>query len=148
MDVAVNKKARYDYEIEETYEAGIELKGSEVKSLRAKKVNVSDAYAVFRRHELYLINLRIDPYDHSTHFNHEADRSRKLLLHRKELDRLEATLKQKGVVLIALKLYFKGQHVKVLLGIGKGKKKYDKRENIKERDTKREMDREMKKYSR
>ncbi len=144
----VNKKARFDYEIEEEVEAGIVLVGSEVKSIRVGKINISDSYAVFRRHELYLINLRIEPYANASHFNHEPERSRKLLLHRKELDRLETKLKLKGYVIVGLKMYFKGSTVKVLLGLGRAKKKYDKREVIKERETKREMNRELKKYSR
>jgi len=147
MDIVFNKKARFNYEILEDIEAGIVLTGTEVKSLRQKKVAIVDSYAIFRRHELYLVNLRVDPYSHGHQFNHEPGRSRKLLLHKKQLEQLRIKVTQKGCVLFPLKMYIneKGK-VKVLIGVGKGKKNFDKRETIKTRDTKREMERDMKSY--
>jgi len=148
MIIAENKKARYNYEIIETIEAGLVLKGSEVKSLRQKKANISDAYATFHKKELMLTNMSIEPYEKSTVFNHETKRPRKLLLHRKEIDKLKGKLAEKGWVLVPLKVYFnQRQKVKVLLGLGKGKKSFDKRHSIKERDIKRDTEREMKRYS-
>lgn len=147
MEIVVNRKARFNYEIIEDVEAGIELQGTEVKSLREKKVNLADSYAVFRNSELYLVNCRIEPYDFGNLQNHEPARARKLLLHRKELDKLMGKMQQKGLALLPLKMYFKGRYVKVLLGLGKGKKSHDKRQSLKEKDTKREMEREMRKYS-
>ena len=146
MEIVKNRKARFNYEIVEDHEAGIALIGSEVKSLRAKKVNLTDAYCVFNRGELFMINAKIDVYDHGTHFNHEPTRARKLLMHRKELDRLKGKVQQKGWIMVPLRLYFKKNKVKVAVGVGKSKKKYDKRQTIKERDIKRETDREMKDY--
>ncbi|MCB1146386.1 MAG: SsrA-binding protein SmpB [Leptospiraceae bacterium] len=146
MEIVVNRKARFQYEILEDFEAGIVLVGSEVKSLREKKVNLTDAYGVFRGDELFLMNCRIDPFSHASHFNHEPARSRKLLLHRRELDRLKGKLQTKGLVIVPLKLYFKKNLVKVLIGLGKGKKLHDKRASLREKDVKREMDREMKNY--
>ena len=144
--IAINKKARFNYEIIDEIEAGILLKGSEIKSIRGKKINITDAYATIKSGEIFLTNLRIDPYNNASHFNHEPTRPRKLLLKRKEIDRLQGKLKEKGFVMVPLKLYFKRHWVKVLLGLGKGKKQYDKRHTIKERDIKREMQREMKNY--
>ena len=147
MDIVVNKKARFRYEIMDDFEAGIVLVGSEVKSLRGKKVNVSDSYATFKNHELFLTNLRIEPYEKAKHFNHEPTRSRKLLMHKKELTKLKSRSEEKGYVIVPLKIYFnQRQQVKVLLGLGKGKKSHDKRQAIKERDIKRDTDREMKQY--
>ncbi len=147
MEIAFNKKARFNYEILEDIEAGIQLVGTEVKALRAKKVNLTDAYAVFRGKELFLTNCKIEPYSHGNLFNHEPDRPRKLLLKRKELDRLKGKIAQRGFALLPLKMYFNQRgKVKVLLGLGRGKKIHDKRQTIKERDLKRDMDREMKHY--
>ena len=144
--IAINKKARFNYEIVDEIEAGIALNGSEIKSVRERKVNIVDSFATIKSGELFLINLRIEPYSHASHFNHEPTRSRKLLLKRKEIDRLHGKLKEKGIVVVPLKLYLKRHWVKVLLGLGKGKKLYDKRRDIKDKDMKREMQREMKKY--
>jgi len=147
MDIAKNKKAYFQYEILEEVEAGIVLKGSEVKSLRLKKVSLTESYAVFKRNELYLLNARIEPYVQATTFNHDPVASRKLLLKKKELLRLKGKLAEKGWVLIPLKMYFKhNRYVKVLLGLGKGKKMHDKRAAIKDRDLKREALRELKDY--
>ncbi len=147
MEIVKNRKARFNYEIIEDHEAGISLVGSEVKSLRDKKVNLTDAYCTFRKNELFMINCRIEPYDKAvTQFAPEPTRSRKLLMHRRELDRLKGKLQQKGWIMVPLKMYFKNNKVKVLVGVGKSKKKFDKRQTIKERDIKRETDREMKAY--
>ena len=147
MEIVKNKKAFFQYEILEDIEVGIVLKGTEVKSLRQKKVSLLDAYATFKGDELFMINARIEPYDHDTSFNHDPVRSRKLLLKKKELMRLKGKIREKGFVLVPLKLYFKGnRHVKVLLGLGKGKKLHDKRQTIKDRDLKRDAQRELKDY--
>lgn len=146
MDVAINKKARFNHEIFEEFEAGIALSGSEIKSIREKKISVIDAYAVFRKNEIFLLNARIEPYKNSSHFNHEPLRTRKLLLHRKEIDRLKGKLQQRGWVLVVLKVYLKNSKAKILLGLGQAKKKHDKRQVIKERDIARETSRELKNY--
>lgn len=146
MIIAVNKKARFHTEVFEEIEAGIVLTGSEIKSVREKKVSVSEAYAVFRKDELYLLNSRIEPYANAAHFNHEPLRSRKLLLKRRELDKLKGKLQQKGWLIVVLRLYLKSSKAKVLLGVGIAKKKHDKRQAIKERDIAREMSRELKQY--
>ena len=142
--VSNNRKARHEYEIIGSYEAGIVLKGTEVKSVREGKVNLSDAYARFRKGELWLIGLHISPYSKSDVENHEPLRDRKLLLHSRELKKLYRQVEEKGVSLIPLKIYIKGHLVKVDLGLGRGKRKYDKRAAIAERDQKREMDRQRK----
>ncbi|RME93787.1 MAG: SsrA-binding protein SmpB [Candidatus Hydrogenedentota bacterium] len=145
-EIVVNKKARFNYEILETYEAGIVLVGSEIKSIRQKKISITEAYAVFKRNELFLINARIEPYEHANIYNHDPLRPRKLLLHRKELNKLQGKLAQKGWVLIPLKVILKNQKAKVILGLGRAKKKHDKRQVIKERDIRRDMERELKNY--
>jgi len=147
MEVAKNSKARFEYEIIEEFEAGIVLSGSEVKSMRLKKVAISDSYAVIKQNEVQLINLRIEPYSHGHHFNHEPLRSRKLLLHRKEIDRLKSKLSEKGWTIIPLKIYFKNnKNVKILLGLCRGKKIHDKRQSIKNNDLNRDAMRELKNY--
>ncbi|MCU0821905.1 MAG: SsrA-binding protein SmpB [Spirochaetes bacterium] len=140
-DIAVNKKARFEYEIVETIEAGIVLNGTEVKSLRLKKVNISDAYGKIMNGEAFIIGLNISPYEMANRFNHDPVRERKLLLHRREIKRLTGKLKEKGFTLVPLKMYFKNGRAKVLLGLGKGKAKYDKRRTIQKRDLDREMQR-------
>lgn len=143
--VCDNRQARYLYEILETYEAGIELTGTEIKSIRAGRVNLQDGYGLIRNGEAWLLNAHISPYQSSGHyFNHEPRRTRKLLLHRKEITKLIGKVEQKGLTLVPLKMYLKGSWAKVTLGLGRGKKLYDKRESIKERDDKREMARMMK----
>ncbi|GAB4538354.1 MAG: SsrA-binding protein SmpB [Pleurocapsa sp.] len=140
-----NRKARYLYEILETYEAGIELVGTEVKSIRAGKVNLRDGYAMIRNGEAWLLNVHISPYQAGgVYFNHEPRRNRKLLLHRQEINRLIGQVEQKGLTLVPLKMYFKGGWVKVVIGLGRGKKLHDKRETIKRRQDKREMARATK----
>lgn len=142
--IATNRRARHDYHILETVEAGLALKGTEVKSLRAGKASLAEAYAGFQHGEGFLYGMFINPYDHGNRYNQPERRPRKLLLHKQEIDRLFGQVSQKGFALIPLQLYFRGSHVKVELGIAKGKKMYDKREDLKERETKRELDRAMK----
>lgn len=139
-----NRKAKFDYEIIETIEAGIILTGTEIKSLRAGKANLKDSYAIVRNGEVFLINMHISEYDHGNIFNHNETRSRKLLLHKKEILKLNDKIHLEGFTLVPLKVYIKGNYAKVLLGVGKGKKLYDKRETMKERDMKREMNKAMK----
>lgn len=139
--IATNRKARGDYSVEETLEAGLALLGSEVKSLRAGSVQMSDGYALPRGGELFLHNLHIAPYGAAALFPHEPTRARKLLLHRAELDRWAAKVRERGYSIVPLQLYFKGGRAKVQLGLVKGKTHEDRREDIKQRETKREMDR-------
>ncbi len=139
-----NRKAYFEYEIDALYEAGLVLKGTEVKSLRLGRANIEDAYARFQNGEIFLINAHISPYPHAAGENHEPDRPRKLLLHRQELKRLMGKLQERGYTLIPLKLYFKNEHAKVELGLAKGKKKADKREAIRRREEQRELERARK----
>jgi SsrA-binding protein len=139
--VTDNRKARHDYEILDTYEAGIVLTGSEVKSLRAGRANLKDSYARVDRGEVFLMNAHISPYAAASQFGHEPERNRKLLLHRAEIDKLLGRVQERGLTIIPLKVYFKNGRAKVLLGVGRGKKAYDKRESIKEREMRRETDR-------
>ena len=145
--IANNKKARHNYHIDVEYEAGIVLVGSEVKAIRGGRVSFKDAYADIKNGELFLRQLHISEYKYAYNANHEALRTRKLLLHRYEIDKLWGKIKEKGYTLVPLKIYFKNDKIKVLIGLGKGKKLYDKRESIKQKDIKRDMDRERKKYS-
>lgn len=140
----LNRKARYDYEIEDTYEAGIVLTGTEIKSIREGKVNIKDSYAIIRNSEIYLLNTYISTYKEGNIFNHEEDRTRKLLLHKKEILKLRDKLEVEGYTLVPLKIYFVKNKAKVLIGVAKGKKNYNKKETIKERDIKREMERNFK----
>ena len=142
----LNRKANFDYAIEDTYEAGIALKGTEVKSIRNGKANIKDSYAIIRNDEMFLINTHISLYEEGNNFNHEETRTRKLLLHKKEILKLKNKVEMEGYTLIPLKIYFVKQRVKVLIGLAKGKKNYDKRETIKKRDVEREM-RKTIKYS-
>ena len=137
--IARNKRARFDYHILETWEAGLVLGGTEVKSLRDGKANMNDAYGVVRDGEVYLINLHISPYERGGWTNHEPTRSRKLLLHKREIRRLIGAVEREGLTLIPLELYFKRGIAKVTLALGKGKKLHDKRETSRERDAEREM---------
>ena len=139
-----NRKARYDYAIEETLEAGLVLQGSEVKSLRAGKANLKDSYADIRHEEIYLVGTHISPYDPASHRNHVPERDRKLLLHRREIGRLIGKVKERGFALIPLKMYFKGGKAKVEIALAKGKRSYDKRDTLKRKEAEREMDRAMK----
>src|SRR5262245_22717396 len=137
--IARNKRARFDYHILDTWEAGIVLGGTEVKSLREGKANISDAYGIVKEGEVYLLNLHISPYARGGYTNHEPTRSRKLLLHRKEIRRLIGAVERQGLTLVPLELYFKNGVAKVALALGKGKKLHDKRETERSRDADREM---------
>lgn len=139
--IAQNKKARFEYHIDSTLEAGMVLRGSEVKSLRDGRASLSDSYAIIKGNECFLIGVHIAPYPPATYLNHEPKRTRKLLLHAREIEKLLGKLKQRGFTLIPTKLYFKKGKAKVELGLCQGKKKYDKRESIKKREIKRELGR-------
>ena len=139
-----NRKARHEYHIEDKYEAGIALTGTEIKSIRAGKANLQDSYARVENGELMLYNMHISPYEQGNRFNHEPKRPRKMLMHKREIMRLLGQTREKGLSLIPLQLYFKGGWVKVELALARGKKKYDKREDIAARDARREMNRAMK----
>ena len=141
---AQNKKAYHDYFVEEKYEAGIELFGTEVKSIRAGSVNLKDSYCDVKDGELFVIGMHISPYEHGNIFNRDSLRKRRLLMHKREIMKLHGLVAQKGMSLIPLSLYFKNSHVKVELGLCRGKKMYDKRDSIAERDANREIDRKMK----
>ena len=146
--IAQNKKARYEYFIIETYETGIELLGTEVKSIRQGKVNISDAYASIDNGEVFLKQMNISPYDHGNIFNRDPLRVRKLLMHKAEIRKLIGQIKLQGYSLIPLSVYMKGSLVKVSLALCKGKKLYDKREDAAKRDAKREIDRALKERQR
>ena len=137
--IARNRRARHDYHILETFEAGLVLTGTEVKSLRDGKANISDAYGIIRDGEAFLLNLHIAPYESRGYANHEPDRTRKLLLHRKEIRRLIGAVERQGLTLVPLELYFKNGVAKVALALGKGKKLHDKRDAERERDAAREI---------
>lgn len=137
--VATNRKARHDYLIEDTFEAGIVLTGSEIKSIRAGQVNLRDGYAALRDGELWLLNAHIAPYHQASYENHEPRRERKLLMHRREINRLTGKLQEKGLTLVPLQLYLKNSRAKVELGLARGKKLYDKRQAMRERDDQRQI---------
>jgi SsrA-binding protein len=140
--VAENRKARFNYFIEETIEAGLALTGTEVKSLRQGRADIGEAYAVARDNEMYLVNAHITEYSGGNRFNHAPRRERKLLLHKREIDRLNGAVNRAGYTVVPLKLYFNERgYAKVLLGIARGKRQHDKRQTIKERDWKREQGR-------
>ena len=145
--ISQNKKAYHDYFILEKYECGIELKGTEVKSLRNGNVNMKDSYATIDKGEVYIKQMHISPYEMGNIFNRDPLRPRKLLMHKYEIRKLIGTLKEDGISLIPLSLYFKGSNIKVELGLAKGKKLYDKRQSIAEKDAKRNMDRKIKEYN-
>jgi SsrA-binding protein len=145
--VSDNRQARYLYEILETYEAGIELKGTEVKSVRQGKANLRDGYALLRDGEVWLLNVHISPHESASQvFNHEPRRARKLLLHHQEIRKLIGQVEQKGLTLIPLKMYLKRGWLKVTLGLARGKKLHDKREDLKRKQEKREIERAVKNY--
>lgn len=141
--IATNRRARFNYQITETYEAGIVLLGSEVKSLRAGHADLKDSYASVRGGEMWLIGLRISPYEYARDGGHEPERERKLLLHKREIEKIGAKLAEKGLSLVPMNLYFKEGRVKVELGLGKGKTQRDKRETLRRRQADREMQRAM-----
>lgn len=142
--VATNRKARHDYHIEETLEAGLVLSGTEIKSLRAGRASMVDCYVSISGGEAFLSNLQISAYEQGNRNNHEERRPRKLLLHRREIDWLAGQIARKGYTVVGLQLYLKGGRMKVQIGLAKGKKAYDKRDDMKERDTRRELDRTVK----
>lgn len=142
--IAQNKKAWHEYFIEETYEAGIELFGTEVKSVRAGNVNLKDAYCSIDDGELFVRQMHISPYEHGNIFNRDPMRPKKLLMHKKEILKLFGLIAQKGYTLVPLQLYFKGSHVKVQVGLCRGKKLYDKRDSAAEKQASRDIDRQMK----
>lgn len=140
----VNRQANHNYFVYDTYECGIALTGTEIKSLRNGKCNIKDSYGIIRNGEVYLLNTHIASYEQGNIFNHEETRSRKLLLHKKEILKLNDKLNQEGYTLVPLKIYFKGSKAKVLLGLCKGKKTYDKKETLKEKDIQREIEKNYK----
>lgn len=145
--ISTNRRARYEFEITQTLECGIELTGTEVKSLRAGKANLQDAYATFKgigNEELYVVNLHINEYEQGNRENHKPKRDRRLLVHKRESVKLQTAVQEKGMTLIPLSLYFSGHLVKLELGVARAKKKYDKRESTKERETQRELHRKFK----
>ena len=141
--IARNKRARHDYHILETWEAGLVLTGTEVKSLRQGKASLVDSYAIVKDGEAFLLNLNIPPYEQGNQFNHEPTRTRKLLLHRKQIRRLIGSVERQGLTLVPLELYFKRGKAKVALALGKGKKEHDKRDDQRKRDDEREIARHL-----
>ena len=139
-----NKKASFDYFIEEEIECGIVLKGTEIKSIRNGQANIKDCYAIVKNNEVFLLNMYIAKYNDASIFNHDERRTRKLLLNKREILKLRDKVEISGYTLVPLKLYFKGNRVKILLGVCKGKKNYDKRESIKEKDVKRDIEKALK----
>lgn len=139
--IAQNKKANHDYFIEETYEAGIVLQGTEIKAIRAGRVNMKDSYARIINGEVFLVGMHISPYEQGNRYNHDPLRTRKLLLHKKQIDKLIGETKEVGYALVPLKMYLKNGFAKVLIGLAKGKKNYDKRETLKKKEAKREVER-------
>lgn len=142
----LNRKAHHDYFIYDTYEAGIVLTGTEIKSIRNGNCNIKDCYAIIKNGEVFLLNMYVGQYKEGNIFNHSETRSRKLLLHKKEIKKLDEGIKLKGITLVPIKLYFKNNKLKVSLGVCRGKKDYDKRESIKQRDIKREVAKSLKNY--
>lgn len=142
-----NRKAHYEYEIIDTYETGIVLTGTEIKSIRNGNANLKDSYGIIKNNEIYLLNMHISSYEQGNQFNHEETRTRKLLLHKKEILKIRDKINIEGYTLIPLKLYFSKNYAKILLGVAKGKKMYDKRESIKERDIKRDLQKQYKGFN-
>ena len=140
----LNRQAKFNYEILETYEAGIVLTGTEIKSLKNGNANIRDSYAIIKNEEIFLLNMHISHYDEGNIFNHDETRTRKLLLHKKEILKLKNKIDLNGYTIIPLKVYFVKRHAKVLIGLARGKKNYDKREDIKKRDIEREVRKEFK----
>ncbi len=141
-----NKRAYYDYDIKETYEAGIVLTGTEIKSIRAGKATLKDSYGIVKNNEVYILNMHISAYEKGNIFNHEEIRTRKLLLHKREIWKIRDAITKDGYTLIPIKLYFQRNYAKVMIGIARGKKNYDKRESIKKKDIEREMSKQLKNY--
>ncbi len=147
-NIATNRKAAHDYFLFDTYEAGLVLKGTEIKSLRAGRVSLREAYVQIDKMEAWLINVHIAPYDPASRFNHDPKRPRKLLLHRREILKLNDQMRQRGFTIVPTRMYFKQGRVKVEIALARGKRKYDKRRTIANRDAQREIDRSMSKRSR
>ncbi|ASZ06926.1 MULTISPECIES: SsrA-binding protein SmpB [Enterococcus] len=146
--IAQNKKARHDYSIIDTMEAGMVLQGTEIKSIRNSRINLKDGFVRVRNGEAFLYNVHISPYEQGNIFNHDPLRTRKLLLHKKQIARLVGETKNAGVTIVPLKVYIKNGYAKVLIGLAKGKKSYDKREDLKRKDVDRQIDRTLKNFSR
>ena len=146
--IAQNKKARHDYSIIDTMEAGMVLQGTEIKSIRNSRINLKDWFIRVRNWEAFLHNVHISPYEQGNIFNHDPLRTRKLLLHKKQIVRLENELKNTGITVVPLKVYIRNGYAKVLIGLAKGKKSYDKREDLKRKDIDRQIDRTLKNFSR
>lgn len=146
--LASNRKAYHDYFIEDTFEAGIVLTGTEIKSVRAGQVNLRDSYATIKDGELWLMNTHIAAYRGGSYFNHEPRRERKLLMHRREINRLSAKVQEKGLTLIPLRVYLKNNRAKVEIGLARGKKQYDKRDSLREKDSRREVERVIARHGR
>ncbi|GMA46771.1 SsrA-binding protein SmpB [Tetragenococcus muriaticus] len=144
--IAQNRKARHDYTILETIEAGVSLKGTEIKAIRNGRINLKDGFVRFRNGEAYLFNVHISPYDQGNLFNHDPLRSRKLLMHKKQISKLHEQSQNKGMTVIPLKVYLKNGYAKVLVGLAKGKREYDKRETLKRKDQERQIQRALKDY--
>ena len=142
----INKRVKFDYFVEEEYEAGIVLTGTEIKSVRNGHCNIKDCYGIVKNNVVFLLNMFIGQYKEGNIFNHDETRSRKLLLHKKEIKKIATAIEQNGLTLVPLKLYFKESKLKVLLGVCRGKKTFDKRETMKERDIKREVEKNLKKF--
>lgn len=146
--IAQNKKARHDYFIEQTFEAGIVLSGTEVKSIRQGKVTIKDSYAIIKNGEVFIFGMHVSPYEQGNIFNKDPLRDRKLLLHKYEINKLIGSIQQKGMSLVPIELYFRNGKVKLELGLGKGKKLFDKREDLAKKDALREIDRRIKESNR
>lgn len=146
--IAQNKKARHDYSIIDTMEAGMVLQGTEIKSIRNSRINLKDGFVRVRNGEAFLYNVHISPYEQGNIFNHDPLRTRKLLLHKKQIARLVGETKNAGVTIVPLKVYIKNGYAKVLIGLAKGKKSYDKREDLERKDVDRQIDRTLKNFSR
>ena len=142
--VAVNRKANHNFAIEETIEAGLVLQGTEIKSIRAGKVQIADAFVLVRNNEAWVSNMHISPYEQGNRYNHDHVSERKLLLHRHQIDKLQGSVKQDGYAMVPLKVYLKNGFAKLLIGLGKGKKLYDKRHDLRKKDAQREMERAFK----
>lgn len=142
--LAQNRRASHDYFIEETFEAGLVLQGTEIKSIREGKVSIQDAHARIINNEAFVINMHIAPYEQGNRYNHDPTRTRKLLLHRSEINKLIGLTQRQGYTLVPLKLYIKNGYAKLLIGLGKGKKKHDRREDLKRQQMQRDIDRAMK----
>lgn len=142
--LARNRKANFDYTIEDTIEAGVVLQGTEIKSIRAGKVQLKEAFVQIRNNEAWIVNMHISHYDQGNRFNHDPTRSRKLLLHRKQISQLIGKTKQQGYSIVPIQIHLKNGFAKVLIGVGKGKKDYDRREDLKRKEAKRDMARALK----